>query len=524
MAIIGIDLGTTYSAVAISGDGRSARVIPNAEGKNITPSVVFFEEDQRYVGEMAKNLAAASPSDVVQFIKREMGNSTFRYITPAGEELRAEEISALILKRLKQDAENALNEKITGAVITVPAYFDDARRTATKVAGKIAGLNVLQVLNEPTAAAIAYGALGQGNQTIMVYDLGGGTFDVTLMKVQGDQFDVIATDGDANLGGFDFDNAIAEFLIRELTQQGAIINDDDFLVYADVREKAELIKRALSEVESKKAIFTIAGKNYTVTVTRPRFEELTKAQLEQTEFVVTNVLESVGYSWGQIDQLLMVGGSTRMPMVRAMLERLSGKTLKYEIHPDEAAALGAAILSANLPSQPNPEPNNSDHDSEYPLNTSSSPNFTEPNHDANLKISDVTSQSLGIVAKDPLTNQRHNSIIIMRNTKIPCSVSKNYVTEDNNQTRLSIKVTEGNDTDLSYVKILGTTELSIPAYPKGAPIEVKFNYDINQTIFVEVIDQSAHRSLGTLEIDREGSLSKNEILELQEKIESIQVE
>lgn len=505
MSVIGIDLGTTYSAAAISDDGVSARIIPNEEGVNITPSVVFFpdtdENEEPLVGSMAKNSAATSPYNVVQFIKRQMGNPNYIYTSPNGTDFHPEEISALILKKIKQYSTLHLGEEITDAVITVPAYFDDARRTATKQAGEIAGLNVLQVFNEPTAAAIAYGLNNSNNSgKVLVYDLGGGTYDITLMSINNGSFDVIATDGDPNLGGFDFDNKLRELIIADLAKQGYIVDDYDDVLQSEIREKAESAKRALTTVEQSTIIFTIKGKTYRVKITRDQFEEATRYLLNRTQERLELLLEENDASWQSIDQLLMIGGSTRMPMVKNMLQMISGKTLKHEMNPDEAVALGAAIYAKTLYSE-----------------TKS----TGGKSDSPISISDVTSQSLGVITLDSDTKKEINSIIISRNTKIPSKQFDTFYTTSDNQTSLDVKVTEGNDTDPEFVNIIARQRLSIPPYPRDSPIRVTFAYDIDQTIFVEVFDATAGKSLGTFDIDRASNLSKDQVVTLKSKVDSI---
>ena len=277
---IGIDLGTTYSAVSVLSETGQPQILLNQDGENLTPSVVFFQDfdgnDEPLVGIQAKNLAASSPEAVVQYVKRQMGNPNWKFDSPSDTVYTAEEISAIILKRLKEGAENALGDKVEDVVITVPAYFDDARRTATKHAGEIAGLNVLRVLNEPTAAALAYGISAEKNETVLVYDLGGGTFDVTLMKIKDGEFDVIATDGDRNLGGFDFDNALSMIIAEKMEEQGAedIYTDEHFT--ALLREKSENTKRGLTTVEKTNVFLDYKGKSYKIPITRVEFEEATK--------------------------------------------------------------------------------------------------------------------------------------------------------------------------------------------------------------------------------------------------------
>lgn len=292
---IGIDLGTTYSAMAVVGDDGAPRVIDNAEGEATTPSVVLFQDidgkDSPMVGSMAKHMAASQPMDVVQFVKRHMGDPNWRFDS-ANYTYTPEEVSALILKRLKQDAEQALGGSIDDAVITVPAYFDDARRTSTKQAGQIAGFNVLRVLNEPTAAAISYGLDHDRDGVILVYDLGGGTFDVTALRVNGNDYEVLATDGNRNLGGFDFDNALMQIVADDVAAQGGEGLLADPVAAADLREKAEMAKRALSNVPQTSVYVTFQGNNYRVRVTRQAFEDATQSLINQTRDTVLDVSAS----------------------------------------------------------------------------------------------------------------------------------------------------------------------------------------------------------------------------------------
>ena len=299
---------------------RGGVVLQNSEGENTTPSVVFFStsdgKDEPVVGTMAKHMAATSPDDVVQFVKRHMGDPNWRFDSSSGQSYTAEEVSAIILKRLKQDAELALGEPVTDAVITVPAYFDDARRTATKQAGKMAGFNVMRVLNEPTAAAISYGLDDEKYGTILVYDLGGGTFDVTALRVKDLNFEVLGTDGDRNLGGFDFDNALMKLIADDVAKQGGEGLLNDYEATADLREKAEMAKRSLSNVAKTNVFITFQGKNYKVSVSRKDFEKATGSLLNRTRELVEDVLDETNLTWDGIDYVLLIGGSTRMPMVR----------------------------------------------------------------------------------------------------------------------------------------------------------------------------------------------------------------
>lgn len=495
---IGIDLGTTYSAAAImQADGKPA-ILPNSEGQNITPSVVLFPDvgngyDEPLVGDMAKHSAATSPLDVVQFVKRQMGDPNWRFESTSGSTYTAEEVSAIILKKLKNDAELVLGEPVTDAVITVPAYFDDTRRVATKQAGKIAGLNVLRVLNEPTAAAISYGLNYENNGTVLVYDLGGGTFDVTIMEIKDGSFDVLATDGNRNLGGFDFDNRIANYVMEQLESQGAGSNLslDDSLV-AEIREKSELAKKSLSTVTQANIILSVKGKQYRIKITRDHFEEITRDLLRTTEELVEDVMDVAGKKWSDIDHLLLIGGSTRMPMVRNMVKNISGKQPELNVNPDEAVALGAAIQAFVCEQE----------------GTSDSGTALVPTvvNDMVLSISDVTSQALGVILLNEF-DKEENFVVIPKNSKIPTKGQQHAVTVVDNQSCIYVQVTQGEDRDVRYAVVIGGKEIPIPPYRKGAPFTVSYAYDIDQTVYVELFDDTTHTTVGTFEIDRSMNLS-----------------
>jgi molecular chaperone DnaK (HSP70) len=505
---IGIDLGTTYCAVAVLRETGEPEILPNRDGEDITPSVVLFQEfggsDEPLVGTMAKHSAASSPDDVVQFVKRNMGDPSWRFDSSGGASYTAEEVSAIILKRLKEDAELALGEPVHDAVITVPAYFDDARRTATKHAGKIAGLNVLRVLNEPTAAALSFGLDTSAEGIVLVYDLGGGTFDVTLMRIQNGEFDVLGTDGDRNLGGFDFDNRLIEYLAEKVQSQGGADLLGDTNQVAVLREKAEMAKRSLTTVATTTVHISADGKPYRVPVERIEFERITADLLRRTEDLTEMVLEDAGVTWSQVDHLLLVGGSTRMPMVRELVERLAGRPADRSVHPDEAVALGAAIQAAV--EQSNSIGEQLDLYEGQPL-----------------VVADVTSQALGVITVADDLRTQVNTIVIPRNSKIPAKLSEDLLTIRDNQTALHVEVTQGDDTDPKYVVVVGDKTLPLPPYPQGAPIRVIYAYDIDQTIFVEVIDLTTNNSLGTFEVDRLANLNDDQLNAATAKVSKLSV-
>ena len=512
----GIDLGTTYSAIAVY-ENEEARILQNIDGSNTTPSVIFFTgvtssgEDDMIVGQEAKNAAAADPDNVVQFIKRRMGNSGpgYNHIGPSGREYTPEMLSAFILRKVCQDAEQRVGEEVKDVVITVPAYFDDARRTATKQAGAIAGLNVLAVINEPTAAAIAFGVDKNTSGRVLVYDLGGGTFDVTIMDIRDKFLDVLVTDGDHALGGFNFDGRMSELIQKKLTEQGVELDEDDDALFADIREKAEKAKRMLSDKEVTRLRFMIGGKSCPVEITRTEFEEATADLLQRTRVILESTMNAAGVSWSEIDELLAVGGSTKMPMVKKMLEEISGKQIFYKVDPDTAVAQGAAIFASTF------DLNAADG---APVSDARAADTGSADTGMSNKIliSDVTSQSLGVITIDVDKNQKVNTIIIPHNSKIPTTRSETVYTIAENQTRLLVEVTEGDDEDVAFVNVIGSSTLSIPPYPKGSPVEIIYAYDPDQTVSIEVIDKVTNQSLGTFEIDRASNMTAAQVAEATE--------
>jgi molecular chaperone DnaK len=490
--IVGIDLGTTNSLVAVSRPGGSPYALANSEQSNLTPSVVFFEASRELVGAVARRAAQRSPDDYVQFVKRQMGDPHWRFVDSYDREYRPEQISALILRQLVADASANLREPITDAVITVPAYFDDVRRKATRDAGEIAGLKVHRLINEPTAAAIAYGLERLATGRIFVFDLGGGTFDVTVMNASHGNFEVVATDGDRNLGGYDFDNALMLHVAENIRNQGGPDVLDDTVLEFDLREKCVQAKHDLSAVET--ASIYVTG-TIRVDITRSDFERLTRALLDRTEVVAGGVLDDARLTWADIDHILLVGGSTRMPMVREMIERISGKRPVTGVDPDEAVALGAAIVAATVEA-------------------------AERGERGPASYRDATSKSMGIVAVDPDRNfLRYNSIIIRQNQPIPVEQSELYSTVDHHQREVLLEVTEGNEEDLMHTTILTTQHLALPpGLPRDSPLKVTMSYSLDQMIFVEVIDLTNNRSLGKVELQHDNLLKRGEIAQMRESM------
>jgi molecular chaperone DnaK len=503
---LGIDLGTTYSAVAVVRSGGTPELLWNRDGHMLTPSVVLFQDSGvPLVGAAAKNSAALMPEDCVQFIKREMGNRNFSFTDSRGAEHRPEEISAAILKRLVADAGDQLDEPATEVVITVPAYFDDTRRTATRDAGEIAGLSVLRLVNEPTAAAIAFGLNKMTDGRLLVYDLGGGTFDVTVLRVAGGaDFEVIATDGDRNLGGFDFDNALMSHVAGEVSRQGGPDLLDDVGLAADLRERCEQAKRTLSVASSVKIRAGVGKDAFTVEVTRQLFQELTTDLLERTEILIEAVLEEAALGWDGIDKVLLVGGSTRMPAVQDLVRRLSGRKPETGINPDEAVALGAAIFADSVAAKQTGRP----------------PNTVRP-----VSVQDVTSQSLGTIVLDETQTTLINVPVIRKNSKIPCKDEAVHYTTHANQSYVDFSVTEGEDSDPEYVTVLDKRDIQLPpGLPKDSPLRTIMRYDVDGVVHAELVDDLSGRSLGEVQLQRPFNLKHDEVSAMRAAMRALDVE
>jgi molecular chaperone DnaK len=479
---VGIDLGTTFSAVAHIDSYGKPQVIPNSENERITPSVILFDGNAVVVGTSAKNSAVAEPEKAVDFVKREMGKPKSQYSREfGGKVFSAEELSALILKKLKADAEKYLQAPVTDAVITVPAYFNDSERTATITAGQLAGLNVLQIVNEPTAAALAYGVdkLDQ-DQTVFVFDLGGGTFDVTIMRIEGGKIDIIATNGDHRLGGKDWDDVIVNLLADEFDRAHGENPLLDLHSYQDLHTRAVAAKIQLSSRPRSALVHHHNGKSVKVEVTREQFEEKSRHLIEKCKTICELVMQEANMTWDKIDKVLLVGGMTRMPSVRAMISSLSPAPAVSDVNPDEAVAMGAAIQATLLMLH------EQESTGEELVDTHTRQQFSR--RDGKLiQVNDITSHTLGVVLWDETSLEEYVYPMIPKRTMIPASKKNLFGTANANMGQAVVKIVEGESTLPGECTPLGMCEVKLPPFlPKGSPVELSYEYNANQVLEVNV--------------------------------------
>jgi len=467
--VIGIDLGTTFSVVASLERSGLPQTILNAEGDLSTPSAVYFEQDQVVVGKEAVKAAVYEPESVLQHVKREMGKPFCDKLI-RGTRLPPEVVQAAILRKLRQDAENRLGN-VQDAVITVPAFFNEPRRKATMDAGRLAGLKVLDIINEPTAAAIAYGvqagfvsASGEAKQAekILVYDLGGGTFDVTLMLLDGCQYTAVATDGDVQLGGIDWDRRIVDFVAEHYLEQHGTDLRQDPVSFQMLLQEAEDAKRALSNRTSVTVRFAHQSKRVQVALTREEFEALTSDLLQRTMFTVERLLRTARLRFDDLTRLLLVGGSTRMPMVQQILEQASGKSVDRSLSPDEAVAHGAALYAGFLQRGSRAA-------------------------DRSLVVKNVNSHDLGVLGIEKATGMKRRRIMIPRNTKLPARSKSSFVTHRSNQRSIAVHVVEGGDDSGKNATAIGKCLVSdLPGkLPAKTPVVVQFYYAANGRLSVK---------------------------------------
>ncbi|KRL90766.1 molecular chaperone DnaK [Lactobacillus kalixensis] len=487
--VIGIDLGTTNSAVAVL-EGKEPKIITNPEGNRTTPSVVAFKDGDIQVGDVAKRQAITNPNTIVS-IKRHMGEADYK-VKVGDKEYTPQEISAFILQYIKKFSEDYLGEEVTDAVITVPAYFNDAQRQATKDAGKIAGLNVQRIINEPTASALAFGLNKDQDEKVLVYDLGGGTFDVSVLQLGDGVFQVLSTNGDTNLGGDDFDNRIMDWMIKNFKDENGVDLSKDKMAMQRLKDAAEKAKKDLSGVSSTHISlpFISAGEagplHLEADLTRAKFDELTADLVDKTKIPFDNALKDAGLTVNDIDKVILNGGSTRIPAVQKAVKDWAGKEPDHSINPDEAVALGAAIQGGVISGDVK-----------------------------DIVLLDVTPLSLGIETMGGVFTK-----LIDRNTTIPTSKSQIFSTAADNQPAVDVHVLQGERPMAADDKTLGRFELTdIPAAPRGVPqIQVTFDIDKNGIVNVSAKDMGTGKEQ-KITIKSSSGLSDEEIKRMQKDAE-----
>jgi len=520
--IFGIDLGTTYSSIAYVDDFGKAVVVPNAENQNVTPSVVFFDGPNIVVGDVAKESAKLYPNDVVSFVKRSMGEPDFLF-EHDGKSYRAEEISSFVLRKVAQDAETHLGEKVTDVVITCPAYFGINEREATKIAGEIAGFNVRQIINEPTAAAIAYGSTeSSDDKVVLVYDLGGGTFDITMIHIQPDAIEVICTGGDHNLGGKDWDDRVVSTLVEEFRQQTGskedILEDPD--TCQDLQLSAERSKKILSQREKTPISITHGGERVKVELSREKFDAITNDLMERTVSLTQAMLaEAKKKGYSKFDEFILVGGSTRMPMVISRIKDEFGIEPKM-FSPEEAVAKGAAIYGWKLSINDNLIERlqkkigkkvkinkmedfakvDAKHVEEVAREVAAETGYTLPAVKSSMvRVRDVASKSFGVLATNP-NNEEVVVNCILRNTAVPVEVTQEFYTAVENQKTVLIRIMESETSEESVPpelsREIGTAILHLPpGLPEDTPVIISFTLNKEGRLQLTAVESSEQRKV-----------------------------
>lgn len=524
---VGIDLGTTFSAIAYIDEKGNPVIIPNKQGENITPSTVLFGGKKPVVGSVAKRKSITDPKNYEAFVKRHMGEKTYSFTTKDGETFHPEEVSALILSKLKADAEDFLGESVDGAVITVPAYFGDPQRQATRDSAQMAGLKVLDIINEPTAAAIAFGISRNVGKTqkVMIYDFGGGTFDVSILEIDGESIRVIATNGDHKLGGYDIDMAIVEH-VKKLAKEEGLDVDSDIKAYQNLMIQAETAKKELSSDETTEISLYIKGEDFSVELDRETFEDLIETILDTTVSVMQRTLDEAGLEYGDIDKILLVGGSTRIPIIQTMLEEETEIKPSSEVHPDEAVAIGAAYHAVDVVKQMAEGTFHTGNEAAGGKTDKENVNAEDvPDLDRNYTFRDITSHGIGIVIYDDVQEKQVNSVIMEKNTEIPAEIVQDgYSTTQDYQEGIQLQVTQGENTNLDYVTIIGSADLKVRPRDHKVPIRIIVSCDRDAIIHVRAVDMDENVDLGEVTINREKhNMTEEEVREAANRINKLNI-
>lgn len=545
---VGIDLGTTISAAAYIGPNGKPRIIPNKEGERLTPSAVFFDRDTVVVGTEAKNQRFLHEKNYVSFAKRDLGNRQVAYEIQ-NDKYSPEEISAFVLKKMKQDIEDKTGEEILGAVITVPAYFTDAQRIATEQAAAIAGVKVLSLINEPTAAALAYGITkcGAKAQHILVYDLGGGTFDVSIMRIANENIEILSTMGAPKLGGYDFDEKIYEWFKKEAAGQGVSI-DRDPQAKKKVFIEAERVKKLLSSQDSAEMKLAAEGKEVRAVLSRVDFENWIEPLIFTTTALMQGAMDEANLDYSMLDKILLIGGSTRIPLVSQMIEEETEITPVMEVNPDEAVAVGAAYHAVNvvketamkaaavtaktqmgfMPGNHTEQPMSGNQTvTKKPRSNYAEPVVIDTNNlppaTKQYTFQDRTSHGIGVVARDPKTKENINVVLVKKNTLVPSKGKMDFITNSENQTELELQVTQGEDRELQYTTIIGKSRLKLKPRPKGSPIRIIIGCDKDFVTRIQVLDMVDKTNLGEMVIERTANLTDNQVKETKKKISKLDI-
>ena len=530
--VVGIDLGTTFSAIAYIDENGQPQIIDNRQGNRITPSAVLFGGKKPVVGERAKEKSIADPGNYESFVKRHMGERNYIFTSRNGETFSAEEISALILTKLKEDAEYRLNDTIDAAVITVPAYFSDPQRNSTCDAAKLAGLHVLEIINEPTAAAIAFGVAKNlsTKQRVMVYDFGGGTFDVSILDIDAEHIEVVATNGNHRLGGYDIDREIFNW-VKDQAERAGFDIESDVKALQSLMIQAEKAKKELSFEDETTITIYIRGEEFSVTLERDKFEEeFIDDIISRTLSTMQNAMDDAGLKYSDIDKILLVGGSTRIPKVSAEIQRVTGIKPSAEVHPDEAVAIGAAFRAVDSARKKAAEASTATftQDSSAPALKIDVDKL--PEIDKSYTFRDVPSHGIGIVIEND-AGRMVNSVIMDKNTPVPAQIVRDeYQTSSPNQESIFLQVTQGEYEDLAYTMILGEAELKLR--PREYPVQLRIivTCDSDAIIHVHAVDfdrgfdKGNGIPLGEVKINREKfNLTEEQLLEAKKHIHRLNI-